>query len=83
MSLKPGSVYVGKCLGSHQPELWFYYVLLSHDKDVGHDVYYWTVAKFMKGHFGAQVEKFTDDEIDQLGYVGHISSVLINSMKGD
>ncbi len=73
----PGSVYVGKCLGSHEPNLWFYYVLLSRDKNS------WTTAKFMKGHFGAQVEKFTDHEIDQLGYVGHITSVLSHGMGVD
>ncbi|KKM87253.1 hypothetical protein LCGC14_1270760 [marine sediment metagenome] len=73
----PGSVYVGRCLGSCEPHLWFYYVLLSHDKN------YWTTAKFMKGHFGAQVENFTDHELDQLGYVGHIASVLLHSIGVD
>ena len=68
--MKCGDVYIGKCLSSYEPKLWFYYVLLSRDKK------YWTVARFMKGHYGAQVEKHTDDEIGQLGYVGHILSIL-------
>ncbi len=76
---KVGSVYVGKCLGSHNPELWYYYVLLSRDRE-GDGNEYWAAAMFCSGRLGAQIEKFTDSEIDQLGYVGHISSVLVQSM---
>lgn len=65
-----GDVYIGKCLSSYEPQLWFYYVLLSRDKDL------WTVACFMKGQYGAQVKKYTTQEIGQLGYVGHILSLL-------
>ena len=71
-----GQVYIGKCLTSHEPNLWFYYVLLSCDKDNDNETMYWTVAMFMKGSFGAQVVKLTDGEIDKLGYVGHILALL-------
>lgn len=74
----PGSIYIGKCLSSYEPALWFCYVLLSRDLD--NDVYYWTTAMFTKGYMGAQVKKFTGDEIDQLGYVGHVASVILDEV---
>ncbi len=65
-----GDVYIGKCLSSHEPELWFSYILLSKDKE------YWKVAQFMKGKYGAQVKDYTEKEIGNLGYVGNIMELL-------
>lgn len=72
---QPGNIYAGKCLKSYEPGLWYCYVLLSRDKDR------WLVAMFNSGALGAQVEEFTDEEIDKLGYVGHITEGLSCSRK--
>ena len=74
MELKPGQIWVGKCLTSYEPNLWFAYVLLSADKEDG--IYWWSAAEFMKGTFGAQIRKFTEDEIKKLEWFGNITDCI-------
>ncbi len=73
---RPGQVYIGRCLTSYEPDLWFIYVLLSRDKEQGDGLMYWKVAQFMSGDFGAQVVMLTDGEIDKVGCVGHIAALM-------
>lgn len=74
IELKPGQIWVGRCLNSHQPDLWFVYVLLSADEKEGE--LWWEAAKFMKGEFGASTHKFLEEEIRKLTYCGHIRNNL-------
>ena len=76
--LEPGQIWVGDCLSSYEPELWFVYVLLSADEEDG--IKWWSAADFMKGVFGAQVRKFTEDEIRKLNYSGHITGSWFRNM---
>ena len=68
--LAPGQIWIGKCLSSYEPDLWFAYVLLSAKEEDG--ILWWSAAGFMRGVYGAPVKKFTEEEIRKLSYRSHI-----------
>lgn len=72
--LDVGQVWKGQCLTSYEPNLEFYYILLSAGK--GKDgLYWWSASEHMSGVFGSGVRKFLGYEIRKLEYVGHITEL--------
>lgn len=69
--IEPGQIWAGNCVTSYEPNLWFYYVILSRDREDGID--WWSVAEFMNGTFGAPVRKLVEEEVRRLDYIGCIT----------
>lgn len=65
-------------------DLDFVHVILSADYKKGSDIYYWTTAQFMwttDGYCGAQIRKFTEDELRMMVCVGDIKDIINFSKK--
>ncbi len=81
MKLEPGQVWEGESLSGFEPDLHFYYILLSCDFHPKYKIEFWKVAVFHKAEdgsfFGASVKDFTEEEIRRLTLISNLADLIV------